>query len=461
MPPRKAAAATPATAAAAAASEHFRALAVKTEGGSEKERGPSLATFEIADVDLCVVNALRRAVMADVPTVAIAFEPTAPRAERAAGIQFFKNTGVLHNEFLGHRVSMVPLGFDEHQIAGFDPALYKLVLKVKNKGDKVLDVTTRDFQVLDQAGAELAQLRDQLFPPSAITGDHVLLARLKPGANNEGEEISLEARARLGTGREHARWSPVSRCFLRYKVDPAAFERSLAAKLAAAGVAEGDEGSEAIRRQHAALDGQREYFKNEHGEASVFEFEVKSETRLRPAYLVLQAFRALSDRVRRMRTDIEAIVAGSPGVEDDDDVGAGWGSAQPMQQQQQQQVVDGVTVNSIANMDDFYEVTVRGDDHTLGNMVQGLLYRHWVREGGAQLVSFIGYHMPHPLEGDIVFKVKCAKAGADVRELLIDGLAWVLRYLRELEDEWAGFTGQATKAAVGGGGATRGWAANF
>ena len=102
------AAGPPAAAAAAAVAPpmvHFGSLVSTVEGG-KLSSGPSRATFDVFGVDLCVVNAMRRGVMADVPTVAIAFEPTASKTERDAGIQFFKNTGVLHNEFLGHRINV-------------------------------------------------------------------------------------------------------------------------------------------------------------------------------------------------------------------------------------------------------------------------------------------------------------------------------------------------------------------
>lgn len=440
----------------------FSSLVVAVEGGDKGKKndaGPSRATFDIRDVDLCIVNALRRAVMADVQTVAIAFDPTEPKSERDAGIQFLKNTGVLHNEFLGHRISMVPLGFEERQVAGYDPALYKFVLKKKNQGDEVIDVTTGDFVVQDVAGAVLKDLTALVFPPSPITGDHILLARLKPSANNDGngEEISLEARARLGAGREHARWSPVSACFFRYKVDPEASDRSFKVKLDALGLTTADASAAAaavvaaLRSQHDALDGLREFYKNEHGEPAAFEFVIASESRLRPAFLVKQAFRALVDKVRRLSVGIrmsadadDAAADADADADDDADMTGGWGGGGGKDRRRRRRddagaVAADVRVDALANMEDFYEVAVLEEDHTLGNLVQGLLYRHWVREGGAKDVSFIGYHQPHPLEGEIVFKVKCARAGGDVRALLIDGLAWVVDELEGLSAEWDTF----------------------
>jgi DNA-directed RNA polymerase subunit L len=445
-------------------------------------KAPAFATFEIAGVDLCVVNALRRAIISDVKTAAIAFDPTGALGERQAGVRFLKNTSVLHNELLGHRLSMVPLGFDEGQLSVFDPARYKFVLRVKNTGDAVINVTTADFKVLDTADAAQPQaLRDAIFPPSPITGDHVLLGRLRPSAGNDGngEELHAECRARLGCGREHTRWSPVSDCHFRNKVDPELFDRTLAAKLAAAAEASGvpapKAGSpehDAARRQHAALDGLRAYARDVHGEPAAFEFFLKTESRLRPALLVLEGLRALSDKVRRLqrglRREREAAAreqedgkASSEDVEEDGN--KGWGGGPGKKARAKQPAADGegaadaadVTVTELPNMEDFYEIVVGGEDHTLGNLVQGLLYRHWVREGGAVDASFIGYHQPHPLEDHIAFKIKSAKPGGDVRALMLDGLDWVLEHLVELEADWATFALKGADAASSG--KRRGW----
>jgi DNA-directed RNA polymerase subunit L len=421
---------------------HFAALSVAAELPQlppPDGRAPSTATFDMIGVDLCVVNALRRAIMADVLTAAVAFNPTSPGENAKSGITFHRNTSVLHNEFLGHRVSLVPIGLDENQLHGFDPANYTFVLKTKNVGDEIVNVTTADFKVLDVTGAALKQAdRDAIFPPSPVTGDHVLLARLKPSPLNDGngEELHLECRARLGSGREHSRWSPVSTCFFRNKVDPAAFEATLAVRAATAAKVAGvgrldTAAAAALRVQHAAMEGMRSFLKNEHGEPAAFEFTIKSETRLRPTYLVFEGMRVLAEKVRRLSRGLRH--------EAERNSEASWDAAGAPELDARHAAE--VRVDVLANMDDFYEVAVQGEDHTLGNLVQGLLYRHWLRDGAAAVVSFVGYHQPHPLEEQIVFKIKCAKAGDDLRARLAEGLDWVLEQLDDLTAEWVAFAG--------------------
>lgn len=352
-----------------------------------------------------------------------------------------RNTSSLHNEFLGHRLSLVPLGFDENQLraldpangpSALDPAAYKCVLKVKNDAAVPRAVTTADFEVFDAAGAKRpASEARALFPASPVTGDHILLARLKPG-----EEVHAECVPSIGCGRQHARWSPVSRCFFRNKIDPVAVEASLAARKAALIAAHEAAGSPpptaaevtTLMVQHATSDAHRCFLKDAFGEPAAFEFVVETETVQRPAYVVFAAFVALIDSVEAVRTALTL-----SGAE-----GSGTGGR--------------VTVESYPNMDDFYQVTVRGADHTLGNLVQGLLYRLWVREGEGREVSYIGYYQPHPLEDGIVFKIKCTGGsgvarGGDVRTRFADGLGWVAERLRDLVDAWIAGAGTGLAGA--------------
>jgi DNA-directed RNA polymerase subunit L len=98
-------------------------------------------------------------------------------------------------------------------------------------------------------------------------------------------------------------------------------------------------------------------------------------------------------------------------------------------------------VEPVPNMDDFYHITVRDEDHTLGNLIQGMLYRRWVRDGMGREVAYVGYYQPHPLENNIAFKIKCVEPGDDVRKRFAEGVAWASAQLDELIHEWIAFSG--------------------
>jgi DNA-directed RNA polymerase subunit L len=409
---------------------HFRDLVVSPDDG---RAGPTTAGFDIHGVDLAVVNALRRCIMTEVPTAAFRFDAAGPAQPQ--GIRILANTSVLHNEFVGHRVSLVPLGFDENQLETFDPTHWRFVLKAKNGSmADVLDVTTADFEVFDQTGARVKQeVRNAILPPCSVTGNHILLLRLKPSSlgDGNGDEVHMECTPSMGVGRDHARWSPVSMCFFRHKVDQEEAASVLRKKIEAANAAREAQSQaeltssevESLTAQFMTLDAHRCYYKDEHGEPKAFEFRIESVTRLRPAYLFYKAFRVLLKK-------LEVITAA---IEGQGDTGG------------------KVELVSYPNMDDFYHFLIRGEDHTIGNLLQGLLYKRWVRDGLAREVSYIGYYQPHPLESHIIVKIKCAIAGDDVRRRMAEGVRSIVEHLEALALEFVRFAGLDTaKPAVAG-----------
>ncbi|KAL1869072.1 hypothetical protein VTK73DRAFT_3411 [Phialemonium thermophilum] len=151
--------------------------------------------FEISNVDLAMSNALRRVIMAEVPTIAIDL------------VEVEENTSVLADEFIAHRLGLIPLNATD-----IDSLLYtrdcdceqycehcsvKLTLHAKCTGDEVMKVYARDL--IPDPGRP-----NQYVGSPVITdpdGNGPIIAKLR-----KDQEIKLVCIAKKGIAKEHAKW---------------------------------------------------------------------------------------------------------------------------------------------------------------------------------------------------------------------------------------------------------------
>ncbi|KAK4529067.1 hypothetical protein GAYE_SCF7681MG7017 [Galdieria yellowstonensis] len=174
--------------------------------------------FIIKDTDTSVANAIRRVAIAEVPTMAIDL------------VHIQVNTSCLHDEFLAHRLGLVPL--TSHRVDEFeytrdcpycsDHCLHCSVtfsLDVQCTTDEeTVTVTSQDLVNSDATESQLAASVQPVH--LSLEKDHmessssgIVLAKLA-----KGQRIQLTAIAKKGIGKEHAKWSPV--CTISYKTDP-------------------------------------------------------------------------------------------------------------------------------------------------------------------------------------------------------------------------------------------------
>jgi DNA-directed RNA polymerase subunit L len=329
-----------------------------------------------AEGRLSVTHALCRVVQAEVPTVALDYDP-----ERASNpdVHVMVNTGALHNELLVQRLSLVPIHATPDEVAGWDPDALRFVLRAKNTGALSVAVTSADIGVLDSTGQPVPRsMRDRLFPPDPITGDHVLITRLHPGhvgGGGDGDEVHVDFRATVGTQMDrHARHSPVSACFHVYEVDEEHAARELEAVRARA--REEGEDEDHAASDFAALDRQRCYRRDEHGEPASFVVRLEPRCGQDARALVAQGFRILRSKCTALSADERpmALVPEKAGGGESSEAGS---PDIPMH---------------------LFTLQLEGQDDTLGNVLSDELQR------SGELL-FAGYHRPHPLCREIVFRL--------------------------------------------------------
>lgn len=357
--------------------------------------------FHVHGVDVGVMNAIRRVILAEIPNVAINFDPY--HADKS-DIRILKNTTSLHNEFMGHRLSLIPIMMDANEIENFDAAEFTFKIDEHNNTNQVRVITTKHIQVYDSTGEKRRDVAKKLFPKDPITKEYIIITKLKPNNYNtqEGESFVAEFTLSKGKAKQHSRWCPVSTCTYQNLINAKAAKDALNSMIEHVS---SKEEQERIKYKFKTLDIQRYFVKNEFDEPNAFHFKIESECKLSPAYLFDKALEILLQKVKELFRH------------------------QP-------------NIHILHDSQKLYMIQVENEDHTIGNMFQSLAYTLFARH--ADLIDFIGYFQPHPLENNIVFKVKLTQDST----LGIDKTLEVMserihEHLQSIKDTWNTFADQS------------------
>ena len=153
------------------------------------ERDNDHIVIEFNDIPRQYVNALRRLSISQVPTFAI------------DDVVILENSSVMHDEAVAHRLGLIPLRTDLERFVmphvcdckstlGCSKCRVLLVLDTESQ-DKTKVVTSADLVS-----------EDEVVRP---VNSEIPIVALAPG-----QKLKFEAYARLGTGKNHAKWQPTS-----------------------------------------------------------------------------------------------------------------------------------------------------------------------------------------------------------------------------------------------------------
>jgi len=159
------------------------------------EKTDDYMRFIVKGVNVPFVNALRRIMLTEVPAMAI------------DELVILENSSMLNDEILAHRMGFIPLktDLDSYNLpeectckSEFGCNLCRLTLTLEAEAaEKTITVYSRD---LKSENLDITPVSDKI-PIVKLALD---------------QKIKLEAYARLGTGKDHAKWQPVSMCTYKY-----------------------------------------------------------------------------------------------------------------------------------------------------------------------------------------------------------------------------------------------------
>ncbi len=133
-----------------------------------EKKGDSKAVLKLTDASVAFANALRRAIINQLPCFAI------------DEVDFYENNSALYNEYIANRLGLIPLTYDSE--VGDDK---KISLTINTQGPGI--VYSKDLISAD----ELIKPLDDNFPIADLA---------------EGQKLRVEAFAIKGTSKKHAKF---------------------------------------------------------------------------------------------------------------------------------------------------------------------------------------------------------------------------------------------------------------
>lgn len=379
-------------------------------------------TFTLVNSHVTYANTLRRLMLTGVETIAFRSDMTATGTTTDVIVK--RNDTPMTNEMLADRIGLLPIHIKDP--LNWKADQYQFTLSVFGDKDKNVYVRSKDFKVHDvsiidsteETPVEKIISTDQFFPPNPITGDTCLIAMLTPGTGSKQQAVEIVAKATKGTGREHARFIPVSQCTYEYSPDsdPDRISQMFTEWLHSAKmITTIDKASERyadLQREFNTMQIKRCFKVNDKGEPFSFDFTVESAGVLDVDYIVERACE-VGENICLRYVNLD-----------------------------KGDLPDDISITTANTRIIGYDFLFRGHDHTLGNLLQTWMVEHLIEGGQTPTITYVGYSVPHPLRDEMLLRVGVEDGKESTARLAVATAAKGCRELfKNLRMEWRRLVG--------------------
>ena len=329
--------------------------------------------FTLRNIDVSMANAIRRTVLADIPTIAF---KTFPHNDNLAIIH--KNTSRLNNEILKQRLSCIPIHIRD-QTLPIDEL--EVEINVQNTQDVTIYVTTQDFKIKNTTSDTYLEenVLRKIFPPDPITGDFIIFTRLRPKISNDvpGESISISAKMSVHTAAEDGAYNVCSTCSYAYTGDKLQQDTEWHKYFATL--------PEEEKEAENLIDLQKDWYNHQAKrfyKKDSFDFIIESIG----VFSGSELMRLAIDIIVKKLTTIEQLA-----------------------------VQNKLSISkSATTMPHSFDLILENEGYTIGKVLECLLYKHYYTEN--KLLNYVGFRQNHPHDTDSVIRVafyESEEGGAD------------------------------------------------
>jgi DNA-directed RNA polymerase alpha subunit len=316
----------------------------------------------ITNANYSLVNAIRRTILSDIPIVCF---KGFPYEENLCNIH--KNTSNYNNEIIKHRITCIPVHLDPEDDTY---KTLKIVIDKKNNTEDMVYVTTEDITIFDKVTNIQMPETDvrKIFPPNPITNNYIDIIKLKQflSSNIVGEEFSLEAELSVGTAKENGAYNVVSMCSYVNTPDTISAndmwiqkEKDMTAKK------ESKENIEYAKKDWFLLDANRIFIENS------FDFSIETIGVMPNEEIFKKACTILIQNLSTLQENFQS---------------------------------DSIIINSsISTNENCYEIILENIDHTIGKVIEFLLYELYYTQ--KKLITYCGFTKKHPHDTFSIIKV--------------------------------------------------------
>ena len=331
-------------------------------------------------LDKSVINAIRRTIIEDIPTVAFNFDETVEEKD----IIINTNNTSLHNEMILHRLSLLTLYIDPEDSFKY---LFKLNKKHET-GDPYKFVDSNDLDIykilpdkkdldkMDDKNYEAQPItqseKDKLLRPFTFrdTKNYSLLIELKNSHTGiVNQELNLYASPSINTGKYNANYQSCSRVSYSFVIDEELVKLKLGESIKANDVSEDD------KKDHAhkfILEYSERYFhRDSQDEAYKYNIDIESQHYYDSVQIFNKSLEILIQKLSYLKEQFVYLMKDEPS-----------------------------SISIEKTKSSVYTYTLNDENHTIGNLLQSHIVRHSIDD--TSVINGCCYKKLHPLEESIV-----------------------------------------------------------